>query len=65
MNIKKEAYEKIIENIQKQVSDIDYKLKRRRADLFWIVNDIKCLKFEKTEIIKLRSIVMKDKEAVK
>lgn len=65
MNIKKEAYDKIIENIQKQVSNIDYKLKCKRSDLWRIENDIRSLKAEKAEIIKLRSIVIKDKEAVK
>ena len=62
MNIKKEAYDRLLQIIQRQVGDIDRRLKSKRHELSLVVNEISILKMEKSEAIRLRSIVMKDKD---
>jgi len=61
MNIKKEAYDRIIKNIQRQISDIDCALKQNKYKFRDLEFEQTVLKRQKTELIKLINTVEGDK----
>ena len=62
MNIKKEAYNQIIENLRKQVSDIDLQISRNKRKFRDLEHEQGILKKMKAEVVKLLGIVQKDRE---
>ena len=63
MNIKKEAYEQIIDNLQKQIGEIDDRIRRNLWEFRSLEEKQGVLKRKKAEIVKLLGIVRKDKRA--
>ena len=65
MNIKKEAYERIIDNLQRQIGEIDGCIRRNLWEFRKLEQEQGILKREKAEIVKLLGIVRKDKDGGK
>jgi hypothetical protein len=61
MNIKREAYDKIIERLRREISTIDYDLKQNIRKFRDLEQKQAALKRQKTEIVKLINIVEGDK----
>jgi hypothetical protein len=61
MNIKKEAYNRIIECLRKQLMKADDAIKANKNKMFWLVYEQTVLKREKAEIWRVINVIESDK----
>ena len=61
MNIKKEAYDRIIAHLRLEISDVDHELKQNRRKFRELEFEQTVLKRQKAELVKLINVAEGDK----